>query len=56
MRQLDTHNAEYQASKLRVYLARGGNADRWWRSKDFGREDRVAILAALRDRVPVTVP
>ena len=45
---LSVDDARRQASALLDYLSRGGDARRWWTSKDFSPEDRAAIRQALQ--------
>jgi len=43
---------EYQAEKLRDYIARGGDREAWFRSKSFTWVDRRAIERALESAAP----
>jgi hypothetical protein len=46
-RELDPQAVAHQAAQLEQYLAKGGDAYVWLRSKDFAPDDRRAITVEL---------
>ena len=43
--------AEWQGRKFVDFTRRGGDAGLWWRSKDFTREQKVAIRAQIKQLI-----
>jgi hypothetical protein len=45
---LSTAEVRFQAEKLTDFVRRGGDAARWWASKDFTPKERTKIQKAAR--------
>ena len=46
-RELSNDDVEHEAEALAEVMRRGGNADRWFASRDLAAPDQLAIIAAL---------